>query len=37
MLEFGPNALAMIQAPLMFELSEGFSVGCPFCAVAAKK
>lgn len=27
----------MIQAPLMFELSEGCSVGCPFCGVAAMK
>ena len=37
MLEFGVHALSMIQAPLMFELSEGCSVGCPFCGVASKK
>ena len=37
MLEFGGHALAMIQAPLMFELSEGCSVGCPFCGAAVKK
>lgn len=27
----------MIHAPLMLELSEGCSVGCPFCGVAAGK
>ena len=35
-LEFGPSARCMIQAPLLFELSDGCSVGCPFCAVSAK-
>ena len=36
-LELGSVAArSMVQAPLMFELSEGCSVGCPFCGVAAK-
>ena len=35
-LEFGPSARSMVQAPLMFELSEGCSVGCPFCGLASK-
>jgi len=35
-LDLGPSATAMVQAALMFELSEGCSVGCPFCGVAAK-
>ena len=35
-LEMGPSARSMVQAPLMFELSEGCSVGCPFCGIAAK-
>ena len=35
-LELGSLAAhSMIQAVLMFELSEGCSVGCPFCGVAA--
>jgi radical SAM family RiPP maturation amino acid epimerase len=35
-MEMGPSAISMIQAPLMFELTEGCSVGCPFCGLASK-
>ena len=35
-IEMGSNAKKMIHATLMFELTEGCSVGCPFCGVAAK-
>ena len=35
-LQIGPSADNMLQFPLVFELSEGCSVGCPFCALAAQ-
>ena len=35
-LELGPSSRSMVQAAVMFELSEGCSVGCPFCGIAAK-
>lgn len=35
--EMGMRNQVMIHAPLMFELTEGCSVGCPFCGVNAGK
>ncbi len=34
-LETGPAAGGMIHAPIMFELTSGCSVGCPFCGLSA--
>ena len=36
LMEMGPSARRMVHAPLMFELTLGCSVGCPFCGVASK-
>ncbi len=36
LLELGEASLGMVHAPVIYELSEGCSVGCPFCGVAAK-
>ena len=36
-LSFGTQSLGMVQAVVMFELSQGCSVGCPFCGFSAKK
>lgn len=35
--EMGTRNQVMIHAPLMFELTDGCSVGCPFCGVNAGK
>lgn len=35
--ELGMRNQAMIHAPLIFELTDGCSVGCPFCGVNAGK
>lgn len=35
-MEMGASALSMVHPPLIFELTEGCSVGCPFCGVASK-
>lgn len=35
--EMGLRNQAMVHAPLMFELTDGCSVGCPFCGVNAGK
>ena len=35
-MEMGPSAKRMVQAALMFELTLGCSVGCPFCGVASQ-
>ena len=35
-MEMGPSAQRMVQAALMFELTLGCSVGCPFCGVASE-
>ena len=37
LLEFGPSSRSQVHAPVMFELSAGCSVGCPFCGVAAQR
>lgn len=34
--QIGTSQFSMTQFPLAFELSEGCSVGCPFCGFAAK-
>jgi radical SAM family RiPP maturation amino acid epimerase len=36
-IELGSRNAAMIHSPLLFELSDGCSVGCPFCGVNADK
>jgi radical SAM family RiPP maturation amino acid epimerase len=36
-LELGSRNASIIHTPLTFELTDGCSVGCPFCGVAAKK
>jgi radical SAM family RiPP maturation amino acid epimerase len=36
-IELGGRNAAMIHSPLLFELSDGCSVGCPFCGVSADK
>lgn len=36
-MEFGAKNAAMIHTPVMFELSRGCSVGCPFCGLSAGK
>ena len=35
-MEMGSSAQRMVQAALMFELTLGCSVGCPFCGVASQ-
>ncbi len=36
-MEIGPAAEGMVHAPIMFELSSGCSVGCPFCGLASER
>ena len=36
-MEIGAAAEGMIHAPIVFELSSGCSVGCPFCGLASEK
>ena len=35
MIQLGPKSKALIHAPFSIELSDGCSVGCPFCALAS--
>ncbi len=35
--EFGKTNVVFIHVPMVFELSLGCSVGCPFCALSAEK
>lgn len=35
--ELGENNISFIHVPLIFELAVGCSVGCPFCALSAKR
>lgn len=35
--ELGASANGIVHAPISFELSDGCSVGCPFCGISATK
>lgn len=37
LVEMGPRNQAMIHAPLIFELTDGCSIGCPFCGINADR